>query len=80
MQVTTNRRHSMAFKIAAVEKSIRSHYTVQSVAKELGICPKLLSRWRVQMVKKPDSPLVSNTGPNLSYTDLEEENRQLHLL
>jgi transposase len=79
MQVRTKRKYSSEFKVAAVQRSVESHHTVQSVADELGISPSLLSRWRVQMTRKATTPdaTVDNQGPDKSYADLLRENARL---
>ena len=79
MQVRSKRNHSIEFKVAAVQRSLASHHTVQSVADELGICPKMLSRWRVQMTRKTTNSdgAIENQGPDQSYADLLRENARL---
>lgn len=79
MKVTTRKKYSMDFKRFAVEKSINSPYTVNSVAKELGIAPNMLTRWRAELPnsnsKKDQKPKA--TGPEKSYAELERENKAL---
>lgn len=79
MKLITKRRYTMAFKVAAVQKSIDSPFTVKSVADGLGIHPKLLTKWRMQLTRKPKSSdkKVTNQGPEKSYLELERENRDL---
>ena len=79
MKVRKHRQHSIEFKLAAVQRSLASHHTVQSVADELGIHAALLSRWRVQMTRKVDTPntSVENQGPEKSYAELLRENNRL---
>jgi len=80
MKVTSKRRYSIEFKRAAVQKSIDSPFTVQSIAEELNIHPKMLSRWRREMTKTSrnnNSTAVKNTGPTKSYDDLARENKEL---
>lgn len=79
MKVHHKRQHTTEFKIAAVQRSLATHHTVQSVADELGIHASLLSRWRVQMTRKADTPDTSleNQGPDKSYADLLRENARL---
>ncbi len=79
MKVCQKRQHTTEFKIAAVQRSLTTHHTVQSVADELGIHASLLSRWRVQMTRKIDTPdkALENQGPEKSYADLLRENARL---
>lgn len=79
MKVTSRKRYTMDFKLSAVEKSINSPYTVNSVAKELGIHPKLLTRWRAELSKSPASKKqkTEQTAPDKSYAELERENQAL---
>ncbi len=79
MKVKTKRQYSMAFKVAAVQKSIDSPYTVKSIAEGLDIHPKLLTKWRMQLVNKSSrsEKAIENLGPSKSYSELEQENREL---
>ena len=80
MKVNRKRNHTTEFKLAAVQRSIDSPSTVNSVAQELGIHPKLLSRWRCELTrktKKYEDAWVSNEGPQRSTAELERENRDL---
>ena len=69
----------MDFKLSAVEKSINSPYTVNSVAKELGIHPKQLVKWRAELSNFPASKKQNpkQTAPEKSYAELERENKVL---
>lgn len=80
MKIQRRRQHTMAFKAAAVQRSIDSPDTVDSVAKALGIHPGMLTRWRSQMARNPSSdsqPQIRNTGPERSIRELENENKRL---
>jgi len=79
MKIETRKQYSMAFKVAAVQKSINSPFTVKSVAEGLNIRPQLLTKWRGLLVTKakPSAIVVENSGPDKSYADLEQENREL---
>ncbi len=80
MKVQRRRKHTRAFKVAAVQRSIDSPDTVDSVAKALGLHPGILSRWRSQMARKTSSesePRIRNTGPERSVRELEDENKRL---
>lgn len=79
MKVTTRRRYSLDFKLSVVQKSINSPDTVKSLAKQLGIHPAILSRWRTKLTRPDSSPEqhVENQGPEKSYQALEKENRRL---
>lgn len=79
MKVKIKRQHSMAFKVAAVQKSIHTPFTVKSIAEGLDIHPKLLTKWRMQLVNqsRPSTKAVENIGPDKSYAELEKENKAL---
>ena len=79
MKVMTRKRYSMAFKVAAVQRSINSPFTVKSVAEGLELSPKQLSKWRNQLTRKskPSKSEITNQGPEKSYHALERENREL---
>ncbi len=79
MKINIRRKHSMAFKRAAVKQSIQSPDTLVSISKQLGISPVLLSRWRNELTKPTQSnePIIENNGPEKSYGALEAENRRL---
>ena len=79
MKVKPKQQHSVAFKVAAVQKSINSPYTVKSVAEGLNIHPQLLTKWRKLLVitTKSSAAAVENSGPDKSYAALEKENREL---
>ena len=76
MQVKVRRQYSAEFKRRAVEESIQSPETVRAIADRLGIHERNLERWRSQMTR-PQKPIVKNSGPDKSLSDLERENRQL---
>ena len=79
MKVQTKRQYSMAFKLNAVQKSINSVETVSSIAGKLGIHPKLLTKWRIQLTRRTKNPKakISNQGPDKSHVELERENKRL---
>lgn len=80
MKVLSKRQYTPAFKYHAVQRSIDSTDTVESTARALGVSPKLLSRWRVEMTRKAPSKAsqpIANSGPECSYQDLERENKRL---
>ena len=79
MKVETKRQFSMAFKANAVQKSIDSVETVSAIAGKLGIHPKLLTKWRIQLTRrsKPSNLKVTNKGPDKSKAELERENKLL---
>ncbi|ALS97230.1 hypothetical protein AT746_05830 [Lacimicrobium alkaliphilum] len=79
MKVLTKRHYSVDFKLSVVQKSISSPDTVKSLAKQLGIHPSMLSRWRTELTRPHASTetSVKNEGPEKSYQSLEKENRRL---
>ncbi|ABV35084.1 transposase IS3/IS911 [Shewanella sediminis HAW-EB3] len=78
MKIRSQRVHTEAFKLAAVQQSLNSPDTVKALAGKLGIHPALLSKWRAQLTsKKHTSKPIDNIGPNKSLTELEREIREL---
>lgn len=79
MKYKARRQHSAAFKKSAVQQSIQSPNTLASIANQLGIHPKLLARWRSELMKpsNEDDPVIKNDGPEKSYQELINENRKL---
>ncbi len=77
MKVKLRRQYSWDFKRQAVQESINSPETVRAVADRLGVSPRALERWRSAMTR-PQKPVVRNTGPSKSLSELERENRRLH--
>ena len=80
MKYKSQRYFSPAFKRQAVELSLASHDTIDTIAGELGIHPATLTRWRRELVMdqgdSKDGP-VKNTGPSKSLKQLEQENVRL---
>lgn len=82
MKYQPRRQFSLAFKEEAVRRSVASAHRIQDVARELGIHPGVLYRWRRDCarygqigrhaVNQKDPP-----APPKSYKDLERENRRL---
>ena len=78
MKIQTRRKHSIEFKIKAVQQSLASPDTVNMTALKLGKHQATLSRWRNQMTsKKHTNKPIKNEGPDKSYTDLERQVRKL---
>ena len=79
MRLKTRRQFSLEFKRHVVQYSLESPDTLSNVAEQFGVHPKVLCRWRRELVT-PDahSPkAMSNTGASKSLSELERENRKL---
>lgn len=78
MKIRSQRAHTAAFKLAAVQQSLNSPDTVKALAGKLGIHPALLSKWRAQLTsKKHVAKPIKNVGPDKGLAELERENRDL---
>ncbi|WP_119008229.1 IS3 family transposase [Vibrio superstes] len=74
MQVKQRRIFSNEFKRNAVQTSLESPDTVNSIAKSLGIHPAVLSKWRCELTSaKQTSNPIKNEGPESSFAELERE-------
>lgn len=79
MRLKTRRQYSLEFKRHVVQHSLESPESVARVARRFGLNPKMLCRWRRELVTTDDQQpkRVPNTGPHKSQRELERENRQL---
>lgn len=72
------RRYDEAFKRRAVELSERSDRLIDEVARELGLTPDTLYRWRQEYgVAARQAVSTPVSGAPRSVTELERENREL---
>jgi transposase len=69
------RQYTQEFKKEAVEYSLTSEKTVEEVARDLGISPHNLTRWRNEYRKRGQLAFPGHGKENL--TPREEENRRL---
>ena len=69
------RQYTQEFKKEAVEYSLSSKKTAETVARDLGISPHNLKRWRAQYRKDGELAFPGHGKKNL--TPQEEENRRL---
>ena len=69
------RQYTQEFKKEAVEYSLTSEKTVEKVARDLGISPHNLTRWRNEYRKRGQLAFPGHGKENL--TPREEENRRL---
>jgi len=69
------RQYTQEFKKEAVEYSLTSGKTIEEVARDLGISPHNLSRWRTQYRRRGQLAFPGHGKENL--TPQEEENRRL---
>ena len=72
---TKRRQYSEEFKKEAVEYSLSSGKVVEEVARDLGISPHNLKRWRTQYCKRGELAFPGHGREKL--TSQEEENRRL---
>ena len=72
---TNRRQYSEEFKKEAVEYSLTSGKVVEEVARDLGISPHNLKRWRTQYCKRGELAFPGHGREKL--TSQEEENRRL---
>jgi transposase len=70
------RRYDAAYKRRAVELSERGDRTIQEVARELGLKPDALYRWRTEQGVTSRPEIVLPNRPR-SVPELEAENREL---
>ncbi|GEM80221.1 transposase [Vibrio superstes NBRC 103154] len=78
MQLKQRRTFSNEFKRNAVQTSLESPDTVNSIAKSLGIHPAVLSKWRCELTSaKQTSNPIKNEGPESSLAELEREMARL---
>jgi len=72
------RRYSQEFKRGAVEQTQISGVTLQQVADELGVNPRLLSRWRQQYMKEGSKAFPGQGKPrDEEMVALKRENARL---
>jgi len=69
------RQYTQEFKKEAVEYSLSSKKTTEEVARDLGISPHNLSRWRREYRKRGDLSFPGHGKENL--TPQEEKHRKL---
>jgi len=69
------RQYTQEFKKEAVEYSLTSGKTIEEVARDLGISPHNLSRWRTQYRRRGQLAFPGHGKENL--TPQEEKNRRL---
>jgi len=72
---TKRRQYSEEFKKEAVEYSLSSGKSVEEVARDLGISPHNLTRWRKEYRKRGELAFPGHGKERL--TPQEEENRRL---
>lgn len=70
------RKYDEAYKRRAVELTERGDRTIQTVARELGLKPDALYRWRTEQ-GVTSRPVIPLPGRPRSIPELEHENREL---
>ena len=70
------RQFSKEYKVEAVRRSHDPGVKVSDIARELGIRPELLYRWRAELKDYGEALAFPGHG-NLQESDVEAENRRL---
>jgi transposase len=81
-QGTTRRKFTKEFKAEAVQLSRRPGMMVAEVARDLGIRPNVLYRWRSEMTKAPAEAFPGKGRRRAGDQELEQlrrENEQLRM-
>ena len=79
---TTRRQYTAEFKQDAVALVTEQGYTVIAAARNLGITPKLLSRWKGEQTQHQDAAFPGQghqTPEQAELRRLREENRRLRM-
>lgn len=61
--MSKRRKFSTEFKQEAVQLSHDSDVSVSQVAREIGVCPNLLNRWRRELDKEPVMAFTGSGSP-----------------
>ncbi len=72
--MTKRRKFSLEFKRGAIEQASQLGVTCAQVARELGINPNQLSRWKREAEKKADMPSAVPGTPEMKKLQLSSEN------
>ena len=76
------RNYSREFKVQAVQMVTKQGLSVTEVARDLGVHPSLLQKWKKQLAEKCDDAFPGNgrvTAEQEELRRLREENRQLRM-
>ena len=72
--VKKRRKFTKEFKLEAVRLVLESDHTVAHVARDLGIAPSLLHRWKDQVAEQKEAAVFPGSGKS---TGPEDETRRL---
>jgi len=61
--MSKRKKYSTEFKREAVELSHQSNVSVSQVAREIGVRPNLLSRWRRELASEPAAAFKGSGSP-----------------
>ena len=71
---TEKKKFSAAFKAQVALEAIKEHETLAELSKRLDIHPKMISRWKIEFVKRA-SEIFSTKAPD---DDFEAEKERLY--
>lgn len=71
------RRYTKEFKLQAIERVIEEDRPVAEVARELGISPNLLSKWKAEYLIAPSNGPLPKETPEQEVRRLRKENERL---
>ena len=79
---TTRRQYTAEFKRGAVALVMEQGYTITAAARNLGITPKLLSRWKGEQQQQREAAFPGQghqTPEHAELRQLREDNRRLRM-
>jgi transposase len=79
---TTRRQYTAEFKRDAVALVTEQGYTVTAAARNLGVTPKLLSRWKAERQRHQEGAFPGQghqTPEHAELRQLQEDNRRLRM-
>jgi len=79
MRNKQRRNHTKEFKEEAVKLISEQGYGISEAARNLGINPNLLGRWKREMVEGGNSESVSMVNMQTELSHLRKENKRLKL-
>jgi transposase len=74
---TMARRFSREFKVQAVQRVIEEDRSVSEVARDLGIAPTLLHKWRADYLAVPEAAKPAKETQEQEMRRLRRENERL---
>jgi len=73
------RNHTKEFKEEAVKLVLEQGYAISEAARNLGVNPNLLGRWKREMEESGNSGSVSMMNIQVELKQLRKENKRLKL-